>query len=130
MKEYRVKVNGETYEVQIEEVNSSASPSPRGSKATQDQPVRPAPIEVTRTARTETSRPRVAAGEIRAPMSGKILKIEVEPGQKVRNGETLLILEAMKMENEIYAPADGMVKDIIVQVNSTVNSGDLIMVLE
>ncbi|HOY90075.1 MAG TPA: acetyl-CoA carboxylase biotin carboxyl carrier protein subunit, partial [Bacillota bacterium] len=70
------------------------------------------------------SAPAVGASTIKAPMPGTVLSIKVTAGQSVKRGDVLLILEAMKMENEISAPADGVVAGIRVQAGSTVNTGD------
>lgn len=69
------------------------------------------------------------ANEVKAPMPGMILSINVKEGQEVKEGETLLILEAMKMENAISAPKDGIVKSIQVKNNGTVEKGELMIQL-
>jgi glutaconyl-CoA decarboxylase len=74
----------------------------------------------------------VTAGErsIPAPLPGKILAVNVVPGDAVTEGAVLLILEAMKMENDILAPAGGTVKAVKVQNGDTVKTGDLLVVIE
>lgn len=67
------------------------------------------------------------AGDVRAPMPGKILEIRIQKGQQVKAGDDLLILEAMKMENLIKAPADGTVDNILVQVHDTVEKNALLV---
>jgi glutaconyl-CoA decarboxylase len=62
-------------------------------------------------------------------MPGKILKVVVSAGASVKNGDLVLVLEAMKMENEIFSPADGVVKEIRSREGDTVNSGDVMMVI-
>lgn len=69
-------------------------------------------------------------GEIVAPMPGMILRIEVEEGQKVINGQPLLVMEAMKMENEIRASRDGMVSKILVHPNQAVEKDDVLIKLQ
>ena len=73
----------------------------------------------------------VAGGEkINAPMPGNILDVKVAAGQMVKKGDVLVILEAMKMENEIMAPRDGKVAQVACTKGSTVNTGDALVVLE
>jgi glutaconyl-CoA/methylmalonyl-CoA decarboxylase subunit gamma len=128
MKSYRVTVDGQTFEVTVEELQGTAASPPRIA-----QPPAPAP-----SASSPPSRPAaqatmtLAAGErpIPAPLPGKILAVNVVPGDTVTEGTVLLILEAMKMENDILAPAGGTVKAVKVQNGDTVNTGDLLVVLE
>jgi acyl-CoA carboxylase subunit alpha len=65
-----------------------------------------------------------------APMPGKILAVRVQPGQSVRRGETLVILEAMKMEHDVAAPHDGVVRELRVEAGQQVDAGDVLVVLE
>jgi len=67
---------------------------------------------------------------VTAPMPGSVIEVKVKEGDSVREGDTLLILEAMKMENEVTAPVSGIVKSIHVTSGATVNTGELIMVIE
>jgi len=68
--------------------------------------------------------------DVKSPLSGKILSINVKVGDRVKKGQVLLVIDAMKMENEILAPADGAVKNINVSVGLTVNPGDVLIELE
>ena len=73
---------------------------------------------------------RIANGEkIESPMPGSILKVNVANGQAVKQGDVLMILEAMKMENDISAPCDGTVKQILVTKGTTVNTDDVLIVI-
>ena len=93
MKKYRVNVNGSMYEVEIEEMAAPATMSaPKAAPAA--APVAAAPA---------------GGAKVNAPMPGTILDIKVQNGQSIKKGDLLVILEAMKMENEIYAPCDGTV---------------------
>jgi biotin carboxyl carrier protein len=65
-----------------------------------------------------------------APMPGKILAVRVEPGQAVKKGDTLVILEAMKMEHEVTAPHDGVVREVRAEVRQQVDAGDVLVVLD
>jgi len=113
MKKYRVEVNGVPYEVVISEMSGDA---PAASTAPQAAaPATPAPA------------PALAGAEtISAPMPGTILKVNVAAGQTVKKGDVLMILEAMKMENEIMAPKDGTVTAVNAQAGASVESGTLL----
>ncbi|CDB46312.1 biotin/lipoyl-containing protein [Phascolarctobacterium faecium] len=73
----------------------------------------------------------VAAGSatISAPMPGKVLEVKVKAGDAVKSGDVLMILEAMKMQNEIMAPADGTISDVRVSAGQTVGTGDVMIVM-
>ena len=116
MRKYRVTVNGTVYEVELEEITGAvpaAAPAPAAEK--------PAPA------------PAAPAGEgerITSPMPGTILSVNVTPGQSVRKGDVLMILEAMKMENEIMCPRDGVVASVQAAKGAAVESGTLLCVLQ
>lgn len=123
MKKYEVEINGEVYQVAVRELADDAEMTPpTPEKANNPEP-----------APTPTPTPAinsVANGDgVHAPMPGTILRIVVTPGQTVAKGDTLIVLEAMKMENEIVAPADGVVNDILVQTNDRVQSDQLLLTL-
>jgi biotin carboxyl carrier protein len=63
-------------------------------------------------------------------MTGRIIRVDVEPGQEVKEGDVLLIIEAMKMENEVLAPASGTVKEVAVAAGARVSEGDLLIILD
>ena len=118
MKYYNITVNGVAYSVSVEETAAGAAPvaSPAAPKAA------PAPAAA----------PKAAAGAagavtVKAPMPGNILDVKVAAGASVKAGDVLVILEAMKMENEIVAPQDGTVASINVNKGDTVNSGDVLV---
>lgn len=71
-----------------------------------------------------------AANDVKAPMPGIILEIQVEPGDAVSKGDTLLILEAMKMENAILSPKDGVIKSVMSETGDTVDKNKLLIELE
>ncbi len=111
MKKYRVNVNGSLYEVEIEEMQAPATMSAAKPAA----PAAPAAP--------------VAAGagaKVNAPMPGTILDVRVQNGAKVKKGDVLVILEAMKMENEIQAPCDGTVTSVGVKKGDSVETQALI----
>lgn len=123
MKRYRITVNGQSYDVQVEEVGGAASPSPASVAAPRSAAVPAAPT---------ASAPAVSSGgaaSIKAPMPGTLMAYKVAVGQAVRKGEVVLILEAMKMENEIVAPSDGTVKAFGPAEGASVNTGDVLIEL-
>ena len=110
MKKFNITVNGTAYEVEVEEVRAAGAAAPA------------APAAAPKAA---------AAGErsVDAPMPGKIVEVKVSVGQSVKAGDTLLILEAMKMQNEIAADADGTVKAINVTAGQSVKVRDSLVIL-
>lgn len=114
MKAYKVNVNGNVYEITLEVID----------KADIKAPSAPAPAA----APAPTSAP-AGAQAIKAPMPGTILKVNVSNGQAVKKGDVLMILEAMKMENEILAPNDGTVSSVGVSQGATVESGTVLCTL-
>ncbi len=129
MKKFRVLVNGSEYNVEIEELSdNTAAPRPAAPTAkpaaAAPKPATPAPAKPT-PAKTEAA----VGGAIAAPMPGTVLSVAVEVGASVTKGQTLLVLEAMKMENEIQAPSDGTVQELNVSQGLSVNAGDTLIVL-
>lgn len=123
MKSYTITVNGIAYDVTVEEKGPGSAPAPVHAAA----PAPKAPAAAPKAA------PKAAAPagsvSVIAPMPGKILAIKANPGQAVKRGEPVLILEAMKMENEIVAPEDGTVASLQVAVGDSVESGDVLATL-
>jgi len=125
---YKVTLNGRTYEVEVEEGRAILESE---YEAYAPAPAAPAAAPAAAAAHAATPAPapatEIAAGErVNAPMPGNILKVEVNKGDKVKAGQILVILEAMKMENEIIAPCAGTVSNLSVQKGSTVSSGQLL----
>ncbi len=116
MKNYTITVNGKVYEVTVEEGFGGQG---------QTVPASPAAAPAKDSASAPAA-PKAAAGTIQivAPMPGKILDVKVSVGQSVKRGDVMMILEAMKMENEIVAPQDGTVAGILVTSGSAVEAGD------
>lgn len=110
MKKYRVNVNGSLYEVEIEEMQAPATMS--AAKPAPAAPAAPAAAG--------------AGAKVNAPMPGTILDVRVQNGTKVKKGDVLVILEAMKMENEIQAPNDGTVTSVCVKKGDSVETQALI----
>lgn len=128
---YKVTLNGRTYEVEVEagqamlvdEYETYAPVAPAAPAATPAAAAAPAAAAPAAPAVT-------AAGEtVAAPMPGNILRVEVTQGATVKAGQLLVVLEAMKMENEILAPRDGTVAQVVAQKGSTVDTGAPLIVL-
>ena len=129
---YKVTLNGRTYEVEVEQGKAmltdeyeAYAPAPAApaapAAAAPAAPAAPAPAAA----------PAVtAAGEpVNSPMPGSILRVEVTQGAAVKEGQLLVVLEAMKMENEILAPKDGTVAQVVVQKGSHVETGSPLIIL-
>ena len=125
---YKVTLNNRTYEVEVEagqamlvDEYEAYAPAPAAV---------PAPASAAPAAAPAAASPALAAGEVvKSPMPGNILKINVTVGQKVNEGDTLLVLEAMKMENEVAAPRSGTVAQIIVSKGAVVETGAPLVVI-
>jgi biotin carboxyl carrier protein len=130
MKQYNITVNGTTYAVEVEEVGGVSAPSAPRVQAAPAPAAAAAPAPKAAPAPAPAAAPVAAGGElIVAPMPGTIFDIPVVVGQAVKAGDNLIILEAMKMENEIVAPTDGTVKTIHVTKGTSVSSGDALITL-
>ncbi len=121
MKNYRITVNGTSYDVSVEELSGGAAPvaaPPVAAPAPAAAPAAPAPAAG-------------GAGSVKvsSPMPGKILAVKANVGDSVKKGQVILILEAMKMENEVVAPEDGTIASIDVTVGASVESGDTLATL-
>jgi biotin carboxyl carrier protein len=123
MKKYNIKVNGNTYEVEVEEVNGETTISPATVEGTQ------APqIKVEQAPKAQVK--KAAAGEkIECPIPGTVLKVNISPGDNVKKGQVMFILEAMKMENEIMAPRDANIIEVNVSKGASVNTNDVLAVI-
>lgn len=120
MKNYRITVNGTAYDVAVEEL---------GAGAVASAPVVSAPV-----ASAPAPAPKKASGaagsvEVKAPMPGKILNVKANAGASVKKGDVILVLEAMKMENDVVAPEDGTVASIEVAAGDAVEAGDVLATL-
>jgi len=122
MKNYTITVNGTAYDVTVEEGAGQAAAAPVVKKAA---PAAAAPKTAPAAA------PAGAQGntKVNSPMPGKILSVKVSAGQAVKSGDVIMVLEAMKMENDIVAPKDGTIASVNVAVNDQVESGSLLATL-
>ncbi len=129
MKTFRVKVNGKEYEVEIEEIGTAADQFPATPAPPRPTAPQAAKSAIASTPKTTSAAQTPADGIIPAPMPGTILRLACKSGQEVKKGETLLVLEAMKMENEIQAPADGKIEEVKVSEGQSVDAGDILVQL-
>ncbi|MGI6486619.1 MAG: biotin/lipoyl-containing protein [Tepidanaerobacteraceae bacterium] len=137
MKKYKITVNGQSYEVEVEEIGGETQPTaPIQQKSAveakpeeKQQPASAAPAPKPAAASPKPATDTVGKTTIEAPMPGTILSIKAKSGAQVSKGDVIMILEAMKMENEIFAPESGTVT-IEVTEGTSVNTGDLLAVIE
>jgi biotin carboxyl carrier protein len=131
MKMFRVVVNGNEYKVGIEELAEATVSSPQVAQTAPAAPAAPthAPPKPTVQSAATKKDTAVAPGNVIAPMPGTVLQVLVNIGESVKKGQVLLVLEAMKMENDIMAPADGVVKELNATKGVSVNAGDILVIL-
>ena len=130
MKKYNITVNGTSYEVVVEEVSSDGAVcAPVAAPIAAPAPVA-APKAAAPAPTPKATAPAAKGGvSITAPMPGTILDVKVSVGQSVKKGETVCVLEAMKMENDIPASQDGVVASINVQKGASVGANDVLVTL-
>ena len=129
MKKYRIKVEGRVFEVEVEEVETGTEEnmvSAPKSSSTRPRERQSAPSPALERKPQQDSQ----EGVVSAPMAGTVVSIAVQLEQQVSRGDLLLILEAMKMENEIDAPCGGVVKEIRVDKDQRVESGEILIRIE
>lgn len=132
MKKYLITVKGISYEVEVEELKGKEQiqQSPKQEQV-QSAPVAPQQSVKQPPKATAPSQAAKAGGNtITSPMPGSIFKVNVKKGEAVKKGDIIIVLEAMKMENEIFAVADGVVKTVEVTEGATVNTGDVLVTFE
>ena len=124
MRNFVITVNGTQYEVAVEEVAAGAAPVAAAPAAA------PAAPKAAPAAKKAAPVAAVAGEKVTSPMPGNIIDVKVQAGATVKKGDVLVILEAMKMENEIMAPRDAKVAQVLAAKGAAVNTGDALVVLE
>lgn len=119
MKNLKITVNGTVYDVQVEELGESAAPVAAAA----------APASAPAPAKKAAPKANAAGEKIAAPMPGTIVSVNVAANQAVKAGDVLVVLEAMKMENEIKAPSDGTVTSVAVSKGESVDTGATLVTL-
>jgi len=127
-KKFKVTVNNETYIVEIEEIKEKVKE--KSSTATTSPETIEEPIQKPAEKPVEEKTSRQEPGAIKSPLPGKVTLIRVNKGRSVKKGDVLLIIEAMKMDNEILAPHDGLVGEVFVKPGDYVETGSKLLILE
>lgn len=134
MKKFSIKVNGNDYEVEVEELggNSTVADTPAYKPARTAEPsaqtqAPAAPKQAPAQASSKSKDIPAGSTIIEAPMPGTILKVAVNPGDSIKKGDLMIVLEAMKMENELVSPVDGTVGSVNAVLGAAVNSGDVLL---
>ncbi len=120
MKNLRITVNGVAYDVQVEELGADAVAAPAPAAA---------PAKAAASAKKAAPKAAGAGEKVAAPMPGTIVSVNVSDGQSVKKGDVLVVLEAMKMENEIKAPNDGTITSVAVSKGESVDTGATLVTL-
>ncbi len=127
---YKVTLNGKTYEVEVEAGKAVLLDEYEALAPAKEAPAPTAPVAAAAPAAAPAAPVSLAAGEtVAAPMPGNILRVDVKEGDKVKAGQILIILEAMKMENEIVAPKDATVVQVATSKGAVVETGTPLVVI-
>ena len=132
MKKYVIRVNGTTYDVEVEEVKIETSSIPVTDITPIQKPVKKPEADLSQIKQVTPVSGVSSNSEdrITAPMAGTIVNVFVKPGDTVNRGDILLILEAMKMENDVIASTDGKILSVHVESGKIINAGDILITLE
>ena len=133
MRTFRITVNGKVFDVAVEQSGPSNAVVPTGQHsvpapvatpvAAPAAPPKPAPV-------TRPAAPAAGPSIMKSPLPGKVLRVHAAPGKSFRRGDTLLIIEAMKMENEILAPRDCVVAEVFAAANQSIKTGEPLLRLD
>ena len=129
MKRFNVTVNGVAYDVTVEEIGGAA-PAPVAAPVAAPAPAA-APVAAAPAPAAAPAAPAGAAGsiEVKAPLQGTVMKVLVKPGDSVKKGSPVCVIEALKMENDVPAPADGVVASINVKSGDSVKTDEVLLTL-
>ena len=117
MKIYKIKVNGKTYRVELESIEENGS-APKEEKAVKREEIK------------KVASPSSDAQQVLSPIQGTVVNVKIKPGEKVKKGDVLLIIEAMKLENEVPSPYDGEVVEVLVAKGQNVAAKDVIVTIK
>ena len=117
MKVYKIKVNGKSYRGELEAIEETASSEPV-KEAVKEQPKKTA------------AAPSGDAQQVLSPIQGSVVNVKVKPGDNVKKGDVLLIIEAMKLENEVPSPFDGEVVDVLVSKGQNVTAKEVVVTIK
>lgn len=123
MKRFNITVNGKAYDVAVEELDSASAPAAAPAAT-------PAPAAAPAAAAPAPAATAGAGEKVTAPMPGTVLDVKAAVGDTVKRGQVIMILEAMKMENDIVASCDGKITSILAKKGDTVNSGDTLATIQ
>jgi len=127
MKKLRVTVDGKAYDVLVEILDEAGTPAP-GRPAAHPAHVESAHVSAPPTS-ARSSAGAAAPGDVPSPLAGKVVSLDVQPGQQVEAGAQLLTLEAMKMNTYVFAPSAGTVKEILAAPGDAVEEGQVLVIL-
>lgn len=130
MSKYKITLNGKAYEIEVEEISESEAKSASTAKAPAAAPVAKAVSAAAPAAKSSAAPVSGGAGSVNAPMPGTILRVNKNVGDSVNAGESVVVLEAMKMENDINSPKAGVVKALYVNKGDTFASGQVLFEVE
>lgn len=120
MKIYKIKVNGKTYRVELEAIDEVSSEKPVEPKEKEEKKAEPAPKNA----------PVAEGRQVESPIQGNVINIKVKPGDQVKKGDSLLVIEAMKLENDVVSPFDGEVAEILVSKGQNVAAKDVVAIIK